>query len=229
MKRHEQLLKALPLAPIMALWRWLFLAALGVFVIYTSLRAISQSWDNDGFPEALALKLELMPFIFPLHMVTGGLALLLVPATLVLRGTLWPPLWHRWVGRITALDILIAAVTAVPVALNEPVTPISAAGFTMQAIAWLLLLGTGVRHIRQGRIAQHRACMLMLAAVTSGAMFFRIWLGLWAQLGSREYFYHFYAINAWIAWGLPLICTALWLFRYKAGIVNRPHTSNIDI
>jgi hypothetical protein len=213
----------------MALWRWLFLAAVGGFVIYTSLRAILESWDNEGFPEALALKLELMPFIFPLHMVTGGLALLLVLITLVLLSAFWPPSWHRWAGRITALDILIAAVTAVPVALNEPVTPISAAGFTMQAIAWLLLLGTGFRHIRQGRIAQHRACMLMLAAVTSGAIFFRIWLGLWTQLGPREYFYHFYALNAWIAWGLPLIGMALWVSRSKRGSVYHLNASHIDI
>jgi hypothetical protein len=197
----------------MALWRWLFLVPIGLFVTYTSLHAISESWDNEGFPEALALKLELMPLIFPLHMVTGGLALLLVPATLILRGASWPPTWHRLVGRLTALDIVVAAVTAVPVAFTEPITPVSAAGFSAQAATWLALLASGIWHIRQGRITQHKACMLMMAAVTSGAIFFRIWLALWTELGPREYFYEFYAINAWTAWSLPLIGMMVWLNR----------------
>jgi uncharacterized membrane protein YozB (DUF420 family) len=204
----------------MALWRWLFFAAVGLFVTYTALHAISESWDNEGFPEALTLKLELMPLIFPLHMVTGGLALLLVPVTLMLRGTSWPPMWHKRFGRITALDVTVAAITAVPVALNEPITPISAAGFTAQAFAWMLLLGLGLWHIRNNRIAQHRACMLMMAAVTSGAVFFRIWLALWTALGPREYFDEFYGINAWIAWGLPLIGMTFCLNRNSAFSAN---------
>ena len=69
----------------------------------------------------------------------------------------------------------------------------------------MLLLGFGLWHIRKGHRDQHRACMLMMAAVTSGAMFFRIYLGLWKAFGVPEYFYAFYAFDAWVAWGLPLI------------------------
>jgi hypothetical protein len=53
--------------------------------------------------------------------------------------------------------------------------------------------------------------MLMMAAVTSGALFFRIYLGLWKVVGTPKYFEAFYGLDAWIAWGLPLIGTALWL------------------
>ena len=61
----------------MTFLRWLMLAGIGCFVIYVAVRGISESWNNDGFPESLAIKLELMPLIFPVHMVAGGLALLL--------------------------------------------------------------------------------------------------------------------------------------------------------
>ena len=195
----------------MAVWRWLMLAPIGVFVIYVALRGISESFDNGGFPEALLVKLELLPIIFPVHMVTGGLALLLVPLVLYLRGTRW----HRLMGRIAAVDILIAGVTAIPVAVLLPVTKISAAGFAAQGITWLVLLGAGVWHIRRGRVAAHRACMLMLAAVTSGALFFRLYLGLWKYFGVPKYFYTFYAVDAWMAWGLPLIAMAIWLRTKK--------------
>ena len=194
-------------ARIMAVWRWLLLAPLGCFVAYVALRGISESFDNEGFPEPLAVKLELLPIIFPVHMITGGLALLLVPLVLWLRGTRW----HRLAGRVAAIDIVIAGITAIPVAVVMPVTEVSAAGFVAQGVAWIVLLGVGIWNIRIGRVAAHRACMLMMAAVTSGALFFRVYLGLWKVFGTPKYFEEFYAVDAWIAWGLPLIAVAVWL------------------
>ncbi len=188
-------------------WRWLMLAPAGIFVTYVAVRGISESYDNEGFPEALAVKLEALPVIFPVHMVTGGAALLLIPLVLYLRGTRW----HRLVGRIAAVDIAIAGVTAIPVALVLPVTNMSAAGFAAQGLVWITLLACGIWSIRRRRLFAHRAAMLMMAAVTSGAVFFRVYLGLWKMVGVPRHFETFYALDAWIAWGLPLVATATWL------------------
>lgn len=196
----------------MASLRWplrLFLIALLIFVTYAGLRAISEAVYNDGFPEALAVKVEILPLIFPIHMVTGGLSLLLVPITILARGTAW----HRFWGRLTAVDILWAGVTAPLVAWTAPVTLVSAAGFTAQSVVWVCLLVAGIWNIRNGRITAHQTCMLLMAAVTSGALFFRIYLALWAGFGDRHYFSYFYAINAWIAWTLPLII--MWMILRK--------------
>jgi len=206
---------------IVAVWRWLLLSPLVIFVSYVAIRGIAESFDNDGFPEALAVKLEFLPIIFPVHMVTGGLALLLVPLVLYLRGTRW----HRLAGRVVAIDIVIAAITAIPVAVVMPVTTTSAAGFVAQASIWIVLLGVGIWSIRSGRVAAHRACMLMLAAVTSGALFFRVYLGLWKVFGVSEFFDTFYAIDAWIAWGLPLLGVAIWLHLRAP---RHPPTQNHD-
>ena len=194
----------------MAIWRWLLrttVAFILLFVTYAGLRAIIEAFDNGGFPEALAIKVEILPLIFPLHMVTGGLALPLVPATIFLRGTRW----HKWAGRFTGVDIFLAGFTAPFVAWTAPVTLVSAAGFTAQSLIWVFLLVAGVWNIRRGRVAAHQTCMLLMAAVTSGALFFRIYLALWSHFGSVHYFKTFYACNAWIAWGLPLMVTAFLL------------------
>ena len=191
----------------MAIWRWLLWSSIAIillFVIYAGLRAVSEAFDNSGFPEALAVKVEILPMIFPTHMIAGGLALLLVPATIFLRGTFW----HKWAGRFTAVDILLAGITAPFVAWAAPVTFISAAGFTAQSLVWVTLLAAGVWNIRRGNIAVHQACMILMAAVTSGALFFRIYLALWSRFGDVHYFKAFYACNAWMAWGLPLLMTA---------------------
>ncbi len=164
----------------------------------------------DDFPEALAVKAELMPVLFPVHMIAGGLALVLVPLAILLHRH--PP-WHRPVARLTALVVLIAGLTAFPVALVAPVTMVSAFGFAAQGALWLVLLGLGIRHIRAGRTARHRACMLLMAAATSGAVFFRIWLALFAIYGPARHYEAFYALDAWLAWGLPVAITALVLNR----------------
>ncbi len=173
-----------------------------------------EAYDNDGFPEALAIKLELLPIIFPVHMIAGGLSLLLVPATILLRKTLY----HKTMGRMTAAVILLAGVTAPFVAWAVPVTIVSAAGFTTQAIVWMGLLIAGIWNIRNGRVNAHQTCMLLMAAITSGALFFRMFLALWARFGDHHYFNQFYAFNAWIAWGLPLLATLVFhRLRVKKG------------
>lgn len=164
------------------------------------------AFANDDFPESLAIKVELLPLIFPIHMITGGLALLLLPLAFALRGR---PRWHRPVGRIAAADVLLSGLTAFPVALIVPVTAWSAAGFTAQAATWLVLLALGIRYVRQHRYRAHRNCMLLMAATTSGAVFFRIYLALWSLLGTNRQFEAFYAFDAWFAWTLPLALAAL--------------------
>lgn len=191
----------------------LVLSAIGLFVIQTAWKALSAPWQIDDFPEALYIKTELLPWTFPAHMIAGGLALLLVPAMIVLSRT---PRWHRRLAWITVPVLVVAGATAFPVALIAPVTPISAWGFTAQGVIWLALLAVGIWHIKGKRLAQHRAAMLLLAAVTSGAMFFRIFLALFALYGDPRDYQAFYAADAWAAWGLPLIAMAIFLKRTGA-------------
>jgi hypothetical protein len=191
----------------------LVLAAIGLFVIQTAWKALSAPWQIDDFPEALYIKTELLPWTFPAHMIAGGLALLLVPAMVLLSRQ---PRWHRRLAWITVPVVAVAGVTAFPVALVAPVTPLSAWGFAAQGALWLALLVAGIWHIRGKRLAQHRAAMLLLAAVTSGAVFFRIFLALFAIFGHPRDYNAFYAADAWAAWALPLIATAIFLKRTGA-------------
>lgn len=189
-------------------WRGAILAPLAGLVSYTAWRALAAPLATADFPEGLAVKAELLPVVFPLHMVTGGLALLLVPAAMAASAR---PRWHRPLARIAALDVAVAGLTALPVALVAPVTTASALGFAAQGLVWLALLGAGIAAIRRGDTARHRTCMMLMAAATSGAVFFRVWLALWALVGDPRRFEAFYAFDAWFAWGLPVALTVLWL------------------
>ena len=190
------------------------LAALALFVIQIALKALRSPWQVDDFPEALAVKVELLPWLFPLHMMAGGLVLLLIPAALLVRRH---ARWHRPLGRVTAVVVTVAGLTAFPVALVAPVTSGSAWGFAAQGAVWLVLLGIGLRNIRLRRFRAHRAAMLLMAATTTGAVFFRVYLALWAIFGDLRHYELFYAADAWIAWSLPLVATAIFLKRTGAG------------
>lgn len=194
--------------------RWTVLtfsgAAAALFVADVARKAMTEAFVNDDFPEQLAIKVEQLPLIFPIHMITGALALLLIPLVISLRRH---PRWHRLFGRIAAIDIATAGLTAFPVAWVGPVTAVSAAGFITQAIVWTGLLAAGIRHICNGRRAEHRRAMLLMAATASGAIFFRLYLALWAILSHRHGFELFYSCDAWIAWLGPLALTAYGLKR----------------
>jgi Predicted membrane protein (DUF2306) len=219
---HDELLMKPKKPMIMAIWRWplrVILMGLFAFVTYTGFRAISEAYYNDGFPEALAIKLEVLPIIFPIHMISGGLALLLVPVMLLTRGS---PL-HKKLGWPLLAVILAAGLTAPFVAWAVPITKVSAAGFTAQAVTWMGLAVAGIWHIRKGNVAAHQNAMLLMAAVTSGAMFFRVYLALFARFGSHHYFNLFYACNAWVAWGLPLIAVFAFCRFSKKGLCGKLH------
>jgi hypothetical protein len=186
-------------------------AMCAVIILATAQSALLSTFDSADFPDALAVKLEVWPLVFPLHMFTGGLALLLVPLAFSLRGTRW----HKWAGRAAAFDVMLAAITSIPVALAHPVTPWAAAGFGMQGLLWMLFLALGIRHIRQGRVGDHQHMMLLMAALTSGALFFRIFLYFWKESGTDIPFQTFYSLNAWIAWALPLLAMQAYVHQKK--------------
>ncbi len=189
----------------------------GLFLVQTAWKALLAPWKIEDFPEALYVKAELLPWIFPVHMITGALTLLLIPAMLMLTRR---PVWHRRLAWLTVPMVALAGITAFPVALIAPVTAISAWGFAAQGAVWLTLLGLGLYHIRAGRVARHRACMLLMAAVTTGAVFFRIYLALFAIFGNPRYYQAFYAVDGWLAWTLPLAAMAIFLKRTGANPAN---------
>ena len=203
-----------------AIWRCARAAAALAAVALTLVTfraALGAAWDSRDFPEMLLVKVLAWPTIFPLHMATGGFALLLVPAAIAFAGTRW----HRFIARVAAADVVVAAITAFPVALESPVTRMTAAGFTTQATLWLALLALGVRAIRRGDVKAHRTFMLLMAAVTSGAMVFRVYLALWVALNGYAHFRYFYACDAFAGWVTPLAAMAIWLWARERKTLRR--------
>jgi uncharacterized membrane protein YozB (DUF420 family) len=150
-------------------------------------------------PYPLALVLRRLPIIFPLHMVSAGLALILIPIAAALRHR---RRIHRMVGRITAVFVCIGAVTALAVAVASEASLAARAGLFAQGIVWLALLAMAVAAIRRRERARHARLMLAMAAVASGAILLRLTLA--GAIALNLPFDTAYAVAAWACWIIPL-------------------------
>lgn len=142
---------------------------------------------------------ERVPFLFRLHMSASALALLLLPLVWMARTT---PHLHRPLGRALGIFVVVGGLTALPVAVLSSSGEIARAGFFVQGLVWLGLLGAGWRAIRAKALHRHAHLMLMMGAVTTGAVWFRLITGAAIIFGWP--FEPAYAAAAWAGWLIPL-------------------------
>jgi uncharacterized membrane protein len=169
-----------------------------------SAAALLEAFGGIPLPLPLEGLAERLPLVFRLHMAASSLALVsIILALLAQKGTLF----HRQAGRLALLFVALGGTSALPSALLSDAVAAARLGFLAQGLAWLALAGLGWRSIRQGRIRRHRAQMLMMAAIASGALWLRALLAPvpWMTVDFQVY----YATLAWISWLIPLTLTAL--------------------
>ena len=142
---------------------------------------------------------ERMPVVFKAHMVSSAGALLLIPAVIAMRRQ---PYMHRMLGRLLGAFVVIGGLTALPVAIFSHSSLMARAGFFVQGMVWMSLLAAAIHAIRNGNRARHVSLMLAMAAVTTGAVWFRLMIGsaIYFQLP----FEPIYAAAAWAGWLVPL-------------------------
>lgn len=181
------------------------LALLLALTIAVAFVAIGSGLGLIELPFQMHLVDERLPVIFRVHMVTSALALLLIPGVIALRHR--RPV-HRMLGRLLGAFVVAGGISALPVAIFSNSAPAARAGFFIQGLVWMALLALGVRAIRQHRPAEHARLMLAMAAVTSGAVWFRAMTGSAIVLGLP--FEATYAAAAWLCWLVPMTIV-LWM------------------
>ena len=167
--------------------------------------ALGSSIGIPALPEPLAELDQRLPGIFKIHMMTSGLALILLPWILVLRHRATP---HRLLGRLGGGLLLIGTAASIPSALYSDAVPLARLGFFTQGVLCLLFLAGAVRAIRARNIQRHAELMLRVSALVLGAVVLRLFMALSMQCGLT--FDPAYAVAAWLSWVLPLGTVWLW-------------------
>lgn len=163
-----------------------------------ALTALGAATGLVRLPYELALVDQRLPVIFRAHMLTSGLALLLLPCAIASHGLSV----HKLLGRSAAALVLAGGFTAIPVAMASEASDSARAGFLLQALVWIALILLAVAAIRGGDRARHMWLMLAVAAVASAAVWLR--LASWAAVKWSLPFETVYALAAWLSWVLPL-------------------------
>lgn len=140
-----------------------------------------------------------MPILFPAHMLTSAIALLLLPAVILVRHRADI---HRMLGRLVGAFVVAGGLTALPVALFSESSGVARTGFFIQGIVWIALFVRGVMAIRSHDRRAHAFYMIAMTAVTTGAVWFRVITG--SAIALQLPFTPVYAAAAWLGWIIPL-------------------------
>lgn len=154
---------------------------------------------------------ERVPVVFRLHMVASALALVLLPFTIAFRNRAH---LHRPLGRALGIFVVLGGLSALPVALLSSSGEGARLGFFVQGLVWLALFAKGWQAIRGKDRRAHAHLMLMMGAVTTGAVWFRLMTGSAIIFGLP--FEPAYAFAAWAGWLVPLALTRRWAHSHPA-------------
>ena len=165
---------------------------------------LSQGLGTIPLPYNLFVVDQRLPGIFKLHMLASGGAMLLIPLVIALRRT---SAWHRPLGYVTAVAVVLGGLTSLPVALYSHSVVMARAGFFAQGVVWLALIALGIIAMRQRRFGDHARLMLAMAAVASGALWVRLTTTI--ATGYDLPFDPVYGCAAWLGWLVPLAVVTL--------------------
>lgn len=118
---------------------------------------------------------------------------------------------HRSTGRVYALAVLVAGITAIPMGAMAHGGPTAQLGMTINALLWIGTLVPAVALAVRRDIAGHRAWILRNYALTFSAVALRLAVQLGERVGLD--YEAVYPLAAWANWLVPLVLVELHLRR----------------
>lgn len=154
---------------------------------------------------------------FYVHIVPGGLALMIgwTQFSTKLRKTNLK--LHRQLGKIYVISVLLSALAAIGIGFFATGGIWSAAGFVSLGVIWFYTTLMAYLHIKNGQLLAHQKMMIYSYAACFAAVTLRVWLPLLvAGLGD---FIRAYTIVAWLCWVPNLMVAHLIVRKIKFATV----------
>jgi uncharacterized membrane protein len=140
---------------------------------------------------------------FYVHILSAPVSLLLGLLLLGERSRARFPSWHRTLGRVQVVCVLLlVAPSGLVMAWYAEAGPIASAGLALLAIAIAGSVATGTRAAMQGRFLSHRRWMLRGFLLLCSAVVLRLMGGLASVAGVTAPWFD--SLSAWICWLGPL-------------------------
>lgn len=160
----------------------------------------------------VAHHIENVGSILAVHMVFGGLAVLLVPIQVSRMWRRGDRRKHVYLGWALVPIVTIAALTTPPISFNMTLPFWSEAGFALGSVAWFLALVMGMWAIKTRQFVRHQRWMVMMAALSFGAVSFRLQLPILRHVFGLDMDVVFPYLG-WSCWVPNVLVVALWWYR----------------
>lgn len=185
-----------------------FLGVVTLSSIAIGLYALSFQLRLTGSPDFHA-RFDEMPIASTLHVVSGGIVLLVGAIQFWRQLRANYPSLHRWLGRIYLAFVLLGGIGGLIMAPVSEGGVVAHFGFGLLAVLWLFSGARAYLAIRAGQVKIHQEWMLRNFAMAFAAVTLRIYLGLFALAGVP--FEASYPTVAWISWVPNLLLVEWWL------------------
>jgi uncharacterized membrane protein len=141
---------------------------------------------------------------FYTHLVSGPVSLILGMILISDRFRLRFPKWHRYLGRIQAVNVLfLVAPSGLLMASRAMTGPVAGMGFALLAVATAACMALGWRTAVQRRFAEHRRWMQRCFVLLCSAVVVRVIGGLLTVIDYGPAWP--YQAAAWGSWLVPLL------------------------
>lgn len=151
---------------------------------------------------------------FYLHIIFGGIALLIGWGQFSTKLRLKYLAMHRNIGKVYVVAAIVSALAGTGMGFFATAGVIASSGFVSLGIIWFSTTLFAFARIRQGKIVAHQRLMVYSYAACFAAVTLRIWLPLLTSwMGD---FNSAYRIVAWLCWIPNLLVAYLFCRRLPA-------------
>jgi uncharacterized membrane protein len=155
--------------------------------------------------------------MFYIHIILGGIALLIGWLQFNKKLRLKNIQLHRKIGKIYIISCLLSGIAGFYIALYATGGLSPKLGFTSMALVWFFTTLFGFIAVKNGYIIKHQKLMIYSYATCFSAVTLRIWLPiLTSSLGG---FIPAYRIVAWLSW-VPNIIVAYFIIKHQFKTTN---------
>jgi uncharacterized membrane protein len=162
-----------------------------------------------------------------LHILPGGLFLVLATMQFMPSIRQKHLQFHRWMGRVLVICGLIIGVTALVMSYKMNIGgPNETAATTLFAIVFLICLIKAYRHIRRKEVERHREWMIRAYGVALGVATTRPIVGMFFAFRRRTP-HEFFGIAFWLGFTITFLAAEAWVdyTRWQRVVATRTDTA----
>ncbi len=155
---------------------------------------------------------QLWNVAFYLHIILGGIALMIgwLQFSSKLRKTRIS--LHRTIGKIYIIAVIISGVASLVIAQSATGGINNVVGFSLMGVLWIIVTIMAYTSIRKAKVEQHQNLMIYSYALCFSAVTLRIWMPILVPLTGG--FNFAYQIVAWLSW-VPNLIVAFFIIQRK--------------